>query len=85
MCLYQLLRSYKDTKKTRVRLDRNLAPCRRSITNFIGSLHECKKWYPCAKALLLSGIRAWIKEGWRKGENREQKEKGQETDKMKGI
>ena len=33
----------KDTKRTRGRLDRNVAPCSRPITTVIGPLHECKK------------------------------------------
>ena len=36
----------KDTKRTRVRLDRNVAPCSRPITTVIGPLHECKKVCP---------------------------------------
>ena len=48
----------KDTKRTRVRLDRNVAPCSRPITTVIGPLHECKKVCPCTKALSRSGSRA---------------------------
>ena len=33
----------KNTKRTRGRLDRNVAPCSRPTTNVIGPLHECKK------------------------------------------
>ena len=33
----------KDTKRTRGRLDRNVAPCSRPITTAIGPLHECKR------------------------------------------
>ena len=33
----------KDTKRTRGRSDRNVAPCSRPITTVIGPLHECKK------------------------------------------
>ena len=36
----------KDTKRTRGRLDRNVAPCSRPTTNVIGPLHECKKVCP---------------------------------------
>ena len=48
----------KDTKRTRGRLDRNVAPCSRPITTVIGPLHECKKVCPCTKALPPSGSRA---------------------------
>ena len=48
----------KDTKRTRVRLDRNVAPCSRPTTNVIGPLHGCKKVCSCTKALLISGIRS---------------------------
>ena len=48
----------KGTKGTRVRLDRNVAPCSRPTANVIGPLHECKKVCPCTKALPQSGIRA---------------------------
>ena len=57
--------SIKDTKRTRVRLDRNVAPCSRPTTNVIGPLHECKKVCPCTKGLPQPGIRAWIKQGRR--------------------
>ena len=39
----------KDTKRTRVRLDRNVAPCSRPTTPVIDPLHECKKVCPCTK------------------------------------
>ena len=48
----------KVTKRTRGRLDRNVAPCSRPTANVIGPLHECKKVCPCTKALPQSGIRA---------------------------
>ena len=60
----------KDTKRTWVRLDRNVAPCSRPTTNVIDPLHECKKVCPCTKALPLSDIRVWIKQGWRKRKKR---------------
>ena len=44
------------------KMDRNAALCSRPTTNVIGHLHECKKVCPCTKAILLSGIRAWIKQ-----------------------
>ena len=47
----------KDTKRTRGRLVRNVAPCSRPITTVIGPLHECKKVCPCTKALPPSGSR----------------------------
>ena len=46
----------KDTKRTKIRLDRNVAPCSKRTTNVIGPLHECKKVCPCTKALLISGM-----------------------------
>ena len=61
-----VLRSY----KTRGRLDSNVAPSSGPTTSVNGTLHECKKVCPCTKALLLSGIRAWIKQGWRKRKKR---------------
>ena len=51
----------KDRRRTRIRLVRNVAPCSRPTTSVTDPLHECKKASPCTKALLLSGIRAWIK------------------------
>ena len=48
----------KDTKKTRGRPNRNVAPCSRPITTVIGLLHECKKVCPCTKALPPSGSHA---------------------------
>ena len=48
----------KDTKRTRGRLDRNVATCNRPPTNVIGPLHECKKVCPCTKTLPQAGIRA---------------------------
>ena len=51
----------------------NIAPCNRATTNVIGPLHECKKVCPCTKTLLLSGIHAWIKQGWRKRKKRGRK------------
>ena len=66
----------KDTKRTRGRPDRNVAPCSRPITTVIGPLHECKKVCPCTKALPPSGSRAWIKQGRRK-----RKKRGRETGK----
>ena len=60
----------KDTKRTRGRLDRNVAPCSRPTTTVIGPLHECKKVCPCTKALPHSGIRAWIKQGRKKRKKR---------------
>ena len=55
---WKLFSPKKDTKRTRVRLDRNEAPCSRQTTNIIGPLYECKKVCPCTKALFQSGIRA---------------------------
>ena len=66
----------KDTKSTRGRPDRNVAPCSRPITTVIGPLHECKKVCPCTKALPPSGSRAWIKKGRKK-----RKKRGRETGK----
>ena len=60
-------------KRTRVKLERNLAPT--AIVN--DQLHEC----PCTKALPQSGIRAWIKQCLRK---RDRKDRGQEADGKKG-
>ena len=65
----------KDTKRTRGRLDRNVAPCSRPTTTVIGPLHECKKVCSCTKALPQSGIRAWIKQGRRK-RNKRRRETG---------
>ena len=58
---FQPPRSYKrvkDTKRTRVRLDRNVASCSRPTTSVIGPPHECKKVCPCIEAPPHSGIRA---------------------------
>ena len=74
-CPFQLLRSYKDTKRTRMRLNRNVAPCGRPTSNVTGPLHECKKVCPCTKALPHSGIRAWIKQGRRKKKKRGRQER----------
>ena len=71
----------KNTKRRRVRLDRNVAKCSRPTTNVIGQLHECKKVCPCTKALPQSGIRAWIKQGRKK---RKKRGRGQEADGKKG-
>ena len=49
-CPFLLVRSYKNTDRIKVRLDRNAAPCSRPTTNVIGPLHECKKVCPCTKA-----------------------------------
>ena len=67
-------------KRTRGRLDRNIAPCSRPTTNVIDPLHECKKVCPCTKALLLSGI-CTSEEQERK---RDRKNRGQEADGKKG-
>ena len=73
-CPYQLLEvNIKDTKRTRGRVDRNVAPCRQTTT-VIGPLHECKKVCPCTKALPHSGIRAWIKQ-----DRKKRKKRGRET------
>ena len=48
----------KDTNRTRVRLDWNVAPCSKPITNVIGPLIECNKVRSCTRALLQSFIRA---------------------------
>ena len=76
----------KDTKRTRGRLDRNVAPCSRPTTKVIGPLHECKKVCPCTKALPQSGNRAWIEQGRkkRKKRGRDRKDRGQEADGKKG-
>ena len=60
-----------DRKRTRVRLDKNVAPWSRSITNVISPLHECKKVGPFTIAPFLSGIRSWIKQGRRKRKKRQ--------------
>ena len=62
-CLFRRLREgpIKDTKWTKGRSDRNVAPSGRPTTNVIGPLHECKKVCPCTKPLPQSGIHAWIK------------------------
>ena len=83
-CSFQLLRAYKNMKRTRVRLDRNVAPCSRPTTNVIGPLHECKKVCPFTKALPQSGFREWIKQCRRKRKKRDRKEWGQEADGKKG-
>ena len=41
----------KDTKRTRGRLYRNVAPCSRLTTNVTGPLHECKKVCPCTESV----------------------------------
>ena len=68
----------KDTKRTRGRLDRNVAPCSRPTINVIGTLHECKKVCPCPT----QGFEhEWSKEKERK---RDRKDRGQEADGKKG-
>ena len=74
----------KDTKRTKVKLDRDVAPWSRPTINVIGPLHECKKVCPCTKALPQSGIRAWIKQGRRKRKKRDRKDRGQEAGGKKG-
>ena len=73
----------KDTKRTRVRLDRNVAPCRRPTTYVIGLLHECKKVCLCTKALPHSGIHIWINKVRGRGK-RDRKDRGKVTDGKKG-
>ena len=77
-CPFQLLRYYKRHEEilTRVRLDRNVAPCNRPTASVIVPLYECKKVCPCSKALPPSGSRAWIKQGRKK-----RKKRGRETGK----
>ena len=71
MCPFQYIYCpIKDRKRTRVRLEMNVAPCSRQTTYVIDPLHECKKVCPCTKALPQSGIRAWIKQGRRKRKKR---------------
>ena len=79
-CPFQLQMSYKNTKI----MDRNVAPCSRPTSNVIGPFHEWKKGCPYTKALLLSGIRAWIKQGQRKRKKRDRKDRGKEADGKKG-
>ena len=55
---YYTVSYIKNVKRARGRFDRNVAPCSRPTTNVIGPLHECKKVWPCTKALPQSGIRA---------------------------
>ena len=63
-----LLRSYKRNEENKSKSAQDVAPCSRPTINVIGPLHECKKVCPssCTKALLLSSIRAWIKQGQKK-------------------
>ena len=76
----------KDTKRTRGRLVRNVAPCSRPITTVIGPLHECKKVCPCTKALPQSGIRMnqARSEEEEKERKRDRKDRGQEADGKNG-
>ena len=49
-CPFQRLRGYrKETKRTRGRLDMNIAPCSKPTTTVIDPLHECKKLCPCTE------------------------------------
>ena len=77
----------KDTKRTRGRLDRNVAPCSRPIATVIGPLHECKKVCPCTKALpphrQSRMNQAWSEEE-EKERKRDRKDRGQEADGKKG-
>ena len=64
----------KDTKKKKkIGLERSSMQQTDSYYQFIGSLHECKKVYLRTKALLLSGIRAWIKQFWMKKKKERQR------------
>ena len=77
----------KDTKRTRGRPDRNVAPCNRPITTVIGPLHECKKVCPCTKALpplRHSRMNQARSEEEEKERKRDRKDRGQEADGKKG-
>ena len=52
----------KDTKRTRGRLDRNVAPCSRLTTNVIGPLHECKKVCPWMQECVSMNARKCVHE-----------------------
>ena len=75
----------KDTKKTRVGLVRNVAPCCRPTTNVIGPLHECKK--VCTSYMQKSPTtvrQSWINqarsEEEEKERKRDRKDRGQGAD-----
>ena len=70
----------KSMKRTRVRLNRNVAPCSRPTTNVIGPLHECKKVCPCTKALPQSGTNQARSEEKEKERKRYMKERGHKAD-----
>ena len=80
-CPFQRLREgfSKDTNRTRGRPYWNVSSCNRPTTTVIGPHHECKKVCPCIKALPISGIHAWIKQGQRK------RDRGQEADGKKAA
>ena len=63
-------------KRTRVRLDRNVAPCSSPTTNDIGPLHECKRVRPCTKPYF---CQAFAHESRKIRERRDRKKKGQES------
>ena len=90
MRFYILCHSYhygpiKDKNRTRIRLDTNVAPCRKQTTNIIGPLHKYKKVCLWTKALFLSGLRAWIKQGWKKRKKRDRKDRDQQAYGKKGC
>ena len=74
----------KDTKRTRVRLDRNVAPCSRPTTPVIDPLHECKKVCPCTKERKKRGRRGKREKEEEKERKRNSKDRCQEADGKKG-
>ena len=78
-------RCIKDTKRTRGRLDRNVASCSRPTTNVIGPLHGCKKVCPCTKAIATQLRHSRMNQARLEEEEKERKrDRGQEADGKKG-
>ena len=70
--------SIKDTKRTRGRYDRNVAPCSRPTTNVIGPLHECKKVCICTKDLGTPVKHSRMNQA--RSEEEEKRDRGKEAD-----
>ena len=70
----------RDTKRTRVRLDRNVAPCSRPTTNVIGPLMNARK---CVHAQKPHSCQA-RSEGEEKERKRDRKNRGHEANGKKG-
>ena len=68
------------TKRTRGRLDRNVAPCSKPTTTVIDPLHECKK--VCLRHSRMNQARSKDEEKERKRDRKDRR--GQEADRKKG-